>query len=249
MGSTNKTTGYELPQWVGTDKPTFLGDLNDAFLKIDNGMTANKGDASSAVATAGAAKQTADNATTKVTELTQTVAGLTDSVEASDAKADSATATAGQALQVANGQASIINAHTNSINALNASVGSIEQTIGGNVWTNGVLSSINSGATLQGGFVSYNPYLKLLNISANVLGNNLVNPTAGTSLLKITNLSLPNSTTRTINAMFDIRKTDASFVSVAGTISPDGTIAFGENVTGTISLLGIQCMLTTNNWS
>lgn len=249
MGSTNKTTGYELPQWIGTDKPTFLGDLNDAFLKIDNGMTTNKGDATSAVATAGAAKQTADNATTKVTELTQTVAGLNESVEASDAKADAATATAQQALTTANAQASVVNGHTNSINALNASVGSIEQTIGGNVWTNGVLSSINSGATLNGGFVSYNPYLKLLNISANVAGSNLVNPTAGTSLLKITNLSLPNSTSRTINAMFDIRKSDGSFVSIAGTISPDGTIAFGENVTGTISLLGIQCVLTTNNWS
>ena len=37
MGSTNKTQYLELPQWIGTDKPTFLGDFNDAFLKIDNG--------------------------------------------------------------------------------------------------------------------------------------------------------------------------------------------------------------------
>lgn len=38
MGSTNKTTHLKLPQWIGTDKPTFLGDMNDAFLKIDNGV-------------------------------------------------------------------------------------------------------------------------------------------------------------------------------------------------------------------
>lgn len=248
MGSTNKTTGYELPQWIGTDKPTFLGDLNDAFLKIDTGLTANKGDASSAVATAGAAKQSADNATTKVAELTQTVAGLNDSVEASDAKADAATATAQQALTTANAQASVVNAHTNSINTLNSSVDSIEQAIAKNVWTNGVLSSINSGATLQGGIVSYNDYLKLLNISADVTGVNLVNPTAGTSLLKITNLSLPNTSTRTINALFNIRKSDGTFISAIGSITADGSINFGENINGTISELGIQCMLTTHNW-
>ena len=31
MGATNRTANYDLPQWIGTDKPTFLGDLNDAF--------------------------------------------------------------------------------------------------------------------------------------------------------------------------------------------------------------------------
>ena len=35
MSSTNKTTHYDLPQWIGTDKPTFLGDLNGAFSTID----------------------------------------------------------------------------------------------------------------------------------------------------------------------------------------------------------------------
>ena len=35
MASTNKTTHYDLPQWIGTDKPTFLGDLNGAFSTID----------------------------------------------------------------------------------------------------------------------------------------------------------------------------------------------------------------------
>lgn len=36
MSSTNKTTHYDLPQWIGTDKPTFLGDLNGAYQKIDS---------------------------------------------------------------------------------------------------------------------------------------------------------------------------------------------------------------------
>ena len=36
MSSTNQTTTLKLPHWVGSDKPTFLGDMNNAFSNIDN---------------------------------------------------------------------------------------------------------------------------------------------------------------------------------------------------------------------
>lgn len=38
MASTNKTTNYELSQYVGTDKPTYLGDYNSDMLKIDSAI-------------------------------------------------------------------------------------------------------------------------------------------------------------------------------------------------------------------
>ena len=41
MAHTNSTTNYNLPQWVGSDKPTFLGDLNTAFSDIDGQMKTN----------------------------------------------------------------------------------------------------------------------------------------------------------------------------------------------------------------
>lgn len=41
MASTNRTTNYELSQYVGSDKPTYLGDYNGDMLKIDTGMKAN----------------------------------------------------------------------------------------------------------------------------------------------------------------------------------------------------------------
>lgn len=249
MGSTNKTTGYELPQWIGTDKPTFLGDLNDAFLKIDNGMTANKGDATSAVATAGAAKQTADNATTKVTELTQTVAGLTESVEASDAKADSATATAQQALTTASAQASVVNGHTNSINALNANVGAIASKIETNTWTNGVLSAIATGSTLMGGFVSMNPYLGLLQISGEFSSTNTNSITTGTPLFKITNLTLPNTSNRTIYGGLMIRDRSANPIFANAIITPDGVIQAGSSISAGISDCAIQLNLNVSKWS
>lgn len=38
MASTNKTTHYKLPQYIGSDKPTYLGDMNEAYLKIDTAI-------------------------------------------------------------------------------------------------------------------------------------------------------------------------------------------------------------------
>lgn len=38
MSSTNKTTNYNLPQWVGTDHPSFSEDFNPAFSTIDTTM-------------------------------------------------------------------------------------------------------------------------------------------------------------------------------------------------------------------
>lgn len=38
MASTNKTTNYELSQYIGTDKPTYLGDYNSDMSKIDTAI-------------------------------------------------------------------------------------------------------------------------------------------------------------------------------------------------------------------
>lgn len=41
MSSTNHTTNYNLPQFVGSDKPAWLGDVNPAMSAIDTQMKAN----------------------------------------------------------------------------------------------------------------------------------------------------------------------------------------------------------------
>lgn len=68
---TNSTSNYELSQFVGTDKPTFLGDYNGDMLKIDTaiagvGVTASAADskADSAITAAGSAASTASDAAT-----------------------------------------------------------------------------------------------------------------------------------------------------------------------------------------
>lgn len=48
MSSTNHTTNYNLPQFLGSDKPAWLGDINPAFSAIDTAMKANADSASTA---------------------------------------------------------------------------------------------------------------------------------------------------------------------------------------------------------
>lgn len=57
MSHTNSTSHYSLPQFVGTDIPTWLGDFNSAMTAIDNGIN-------SAATTAGSASTTAAQAST-----------------------------------------------------------------------------------------------------------------------------------------------------------------------------------------
>ena len=48
MASTNKTENYDLSQFVGTDRPTWLGDYNDDMTKIDAQLKQNADDIASA---------------------------------------------------------------------------------------------------------------------------------------------------------------------------------------------------------
>ena len=98
MASTNKTTNYELSQFLGSDKPAWLTDYNADMGKIDTAIH-------SAASTATGADGKADANATAI----GTLANLTTDVKTSavaainevDSHADSATTTAGQALSAA----------------------------------------------------------------------------------------------------------------------------------------------------
>ena len=72
MAHTNSTPNYNLPQFVTTDKPAWLTDINGAFSAIDTGMDAAKdaadaaqSDATQALTDAAAAASTASGADSK----------------------------------------------------------------------------------------------------------------------------------------------------------------------------------------
>lgn len=62
MGATNHTTNYNLPQFVGSDKPTWLGDVNGAMNLIDAQMKSNNDLGTLAKTTADSAQENANTA-------------------------------------------------------------------------------------------------------------------------------------------------------------------------------------------
>ena len=64
MASTNKTTYYELSQYVSSDKPTYLVDYNGDMSKIDTGIHTAKTTADGAATAAGNAQTAAEGAQT-----------------------------------------------------------------------------------------------------------------------------------------------------------------------------------------
>lgn len=64
MSATNKTLNYELPIFIDTDKPSWLGDWNGAMTKIDNSVKSVDGVAESGVTIANEALTTAEGAVT-----------------------------------------------------------------------------------------------------------------------------------------------------------------------------------------
>ena len=62
MASTNKTTHYELSQYIGSDKPTYLGDYNSDMNKIDTQMYVNATNTQLALTNASNAQDGADSA-------------------------------------------------------------------------------------------------------------------------------------------------------------------------------------------
>ena len=72
MGATNKTQNYNLPQFVGSDKPTWLGDFNVAMSAIDTQMKSNNDLGNTANTTANTALENAGNAQSTANTAQQT---------------------------------------------------------------------------------------------------------------------------------------------------------------------------------
>lgn len=93
MSSTNHTTNYNLPQFVGSDKPAWLGDINPAMSAIDTAMHANAvlaqqgiDDASTAQTTAQTAEGHAQDAITSAGTAQETANGAVASLSETNTK-------------------------------------------------------------------------------------------------------------------------------------------------------------------
>lgn len=95
MGHTNETTNLHLPQFIGSDKPTWLGDINGAFQSIDSAYATIEASASGAVSTANNAASVAQSAATEAASATSTA-------QSAATDAASALSTANNAAETAN---------------------------------------------------------------------------------------------------------------------------------------------------
>lgn len=150
MSSTNKTPNYGLPQYIDTDKPTFLGDFNDAMGIIDKGMNDNKnsaGEGSNKMDEANARIGDAEETLTETQNQVDSISGLADTIEtkvqtaltqANDAatKSGQANTNSTAAVNAANQASTDANAalqqaqgNVSQINGLNARVSALESSI------------------------------------------------------------------------------------------------------------------------
>ena len=95
MGHTNSTANYNLPQFVGSDKPTWLGDVNGAMSAIDAAIA-------TAASAATDAASVATNAATVAAGAVTTANAASETATAASTAASTATTTANNAADTAN---------------------------------------------------------------------------------------------------------------------------------------------------
>ena len=101
MSSTNKTTYYELSQYVGSDKPTYLGDYNSDMLKIDTGLHTAADASDTALTTANAANSVATSASTTASTALSTAQSASTTASQAQTTAETALTNAGAAQSAA----------------------------------------------------------------------------------------------------------------------------------------------------
>lgn len=243
MSSTNKTPNYNLSQYIGTDKPTYLGDYNGDMLKIDTQLKANADSASNATAAAGTAQAVAEQAS-------QSVQSLNDSVTANSADiASLKTKNAQQDSSIQNAS----NKASSALNKANQNEHNITEINTRNQWMQGT-NIHNTGLpnyTKGSWNCSYNRFSGLLNIDGQIelsQGSTI----AGDSRIA----TIPDNIMKLINSTGERKLWSSLFVTRVDNTLEVQNLALDQ--TGKISLpytlnnvmyLNIQLTASTSTWS
>lgn len=145
MGHTNSTANLGLPQFIGTDKPTWLSDVNGAFAAIDT--YAGNNDAALAITDA-----KADTAVNDAASAVTTATNAANTAGTASTQATNAVTVAGNALTVANGINSKVGVLTDLVTTDKSSVVNAINEVAGNAPAmevqNGTLAAGNTSITL-----------------------------------------------------------------------------------------------------
>ena len=170
MSSTNKTNYYKLSQYIGTDKPTYLGDYNSDMSKIDAGIHEVQ-------ETATTANQTAGSAEAKVTALSPSVEALQNDMSGVKASVQSLTVDnaqnkkdLGTLKEEVSSVKTTANGAQSQVTNLNAD---IEKTLKDTVTlVNGLRGTVNAGYNAKMNLISINGHLSVS--SPTTVGTNII---------------------------------------------------------------------------
>lgn len=243
MASTNKTSNYKLSQYIGTDKPTYLGDYNSDMAKIDAQMKANADAASNAASGAGSAEAVAEKASKDVANLNLSVAANSEDIAALKAKnsvQDASIQNAGNTASSALAKASQNEQNIIDINSRN-------QWIQGSNIHNTGLPNYNSGSWN----CAYNHLSGLLNIIGQVGLSQGSTVAANTTLATIpANImeKIASKGTRVLWSTLYLTLANGSLQIQNLNIDQNGRIFCPLNLNSTM-YLNIQVMINTSAWS
>ena len=207
MGYTNKTSHYDLPQWIAGDKPSWLGDVNTAMLNIDTAIAGADASATAAESSAAAANAQVQAQEAKITKNTTDIQALTENL--------------------ANTQGEVNNVKTTAEGALPKSGG----TMTGNLILNAAPTSDLQAATKK--YVDDNSGKGALMLSGGTMTGPLtLNGAPTTDLMAATKKYVDDNRVAT---MFRVSQavSDAGFVVSAAAIN--GALAFSIVGSGTIN--------------
>lgn len=243
MSSTNKTTNYNLSQYIGTDKPTYLGDYNGDMLKIDTQLKANADSASNAASTAGAAQAVA-------AEASKNVQNLNDSVTANSADiASLKTKNAQQDSSIQN----VSNAASSALNKANQNEHNIADINTRNQWIQGT-NIHNTGLpnyTKGSWNCSYNRLSGLLNISGQIelsQGSTIAGESRVATIPdNIVKLIAPSGERKLWSSLF-LTRSDGSLEVQNLTVDQTGKIYVSYTLNN-VMYLNTQLTLNTSTWN
>lgn len=243
MSSTNKTENYNLSQYIGTDKPTYLGDYNSDMLKIDTQLKANADSATNAVSAAGAAQAVAEKASKDVQTLNDSTTANSEEI------ASLKTKNAQQDVSIQNAT----NAASSALNKANQNDHNIADINTRNQWIQGT-NIHNTGLPnySKGSWnCSYNRLSGLLNISGQIelsQGSTIAGESrVGTIPDNIMKLIHPSGEQKIWSSLF-VTRSDGSLEVNNLTIDQTGKIYLTYTLNN-VYYLNTQLTLNTSTWS
>ena len=217
MSSTNKTTNYDLSQFVGSDKPAWLSDYNQDMSKIDTAIKSASDAATSAGGEATSAATSIGDLTTLTTDVKTSVVAAINEV---DNHADTAQNTANAANTLATQTKNEIDAITDYLSLSTATSSSVSTNLG----------TIASGSSLS---IRRNSTNSLGKIYGSFTVNNV--PTSGTMTITIADTGLRPGSPITFNgcAYVRIESRDSHIyrdLMQTYTLNTDGTITITRDL-------------------